>query len=59
MKQTLTSRDKILQTKTRYVNKIKENDEKIEQINMNSKEYRVVIKECDRQLEEIEQPTLF
>jgi predicted HAD superfamily phosphohydrolase YqeG len=49
----------ILQTKTRYVNKIKEVDKQILELQEEKREYSGVIKDCDNQLIDLDQPNLF
>ena len=55
----MTDKEVILQTKTRYVNKVKEEFKKIVEIKESIKEYEAVIKDCDNQLEDLIQGKLW
>ena len=55
----MTPKDRILQEKTRYVNKIKEVDRLILQLQDEKREYQKVVKIKNDELEEINQPKLF
>ena len=55
----MNQKEIILQTKTLYINKVKSEYKKIVEIKESIKEYEIVIKDCDNQLEDLIQGKLF
>lgn len=55
----MTDKSRILQEKTRYINAIKQLDDKIHKLQKERKEYSTVIDTFNRELEELRQPKLF
>ncbi len=55
----MTDKEILLQGKTLYIRKVKEVDAQIAELQEERKEYIGVVRDYDKQLEELRQPSLF